>query len=506
MNGIALVNQRSKRFILRLIMLILPLHRKPSRESLPLVTVLLVMANALVFAFFQSSDDQVEEQAAERYLASGVLEHEWDWFLDWADTTSATGIDARSLHQALPEVGERRHADFIRLITIESEPEFQQAVRDEWFVPAESAAYRQWEAARAQLAEDRQESFTRRNMLGYDKVEASTMLTHMFMHGSVMHLIGNMMFLVLLGILLEPALGAFRFLLGYIASGFGAAGVSLVVHWGEGGGMVGASGAIAGLMGLLTLVYGMRRIRFFYWAFVYFDYVRAPALLLLPLWLGWELFALIVYEGSNVAYEAHIGGIVCGAAIGALLVRTNQVNSHWLESATGDERLEGDQTSVRQAQAALDELNAAQAKRLLKPLLSRHGEELQLLNLYLAACQLRSGDPDLHDAARRILELPGDSSAQRQLVADTFKRYLDATGGRMRLRADLALGLSGRFIQWQRFEEARALIDRMARLNRPIPDLPAHCRGLADGLQRSGSNPQLADHYRRLADSLAQST
>ena len=70
-------------------MLILPLHRNPTRESLPVVTVLLVFANALVFALFQSSDDVVEQQAAENYIESKVLENEWAWFHEWADTTAA---------------------------------------------------------------------------------------------------------------------------------------------------------------------------------------------------------------------------------------------------------------------------------------------------------------------------------------------------------------------------------------------------------------------------------
>ena len=61
-------------------MLILPLHRKPTRENLPVVTVLLVLANALVFALFQSSDDVVEQQAAKNYIESKVLENEWAWF------------------------------------------------------------------------------------------------------------------------------------------------------------------------------------------------------------------------------------------------------------------------------------------------------------------------------------------------------------------------------------------------------------------------------------------
>lgn len=486
-------------------MLILPLHRKPTRENLPVVTVMLVLANALVFAFLQSNDNVVEERAAERYVGSGVLELEWSWFREWADTTHSNDVQPEQLDEMLPEVGEHERADFIRMMSIESEPAFAQAVRDEWFVSAESDSYRKWEAARARLEEDREGSYTRRYMLGYDEVRAPTLLTHMFMHGGLMHLIGNMLFLVLLGILLEPALGGLRLLGAYLLAGLGAAGLSLAIHYGDGSGMVGASGAIAGLMGLLAVVYGMRRIRFFYWAFVYFDYVRAPALLLLPVWLGWEVFSFFVNEGNNVAYDAHIGGIVSGALIGVFLVRTSQVHEAWLDSTTSEESLDDDRDNARAAQSAVDRLDAAEAKRLLRPLLARYGGDHELLRLYLAACQLQSDDPDLHDAACRIFELHGDEPEERQLVVDTFNRYLAATRSRFRMRATLALGLAGRFVDWNRLDEARALIDRMARIGKPVPGLPELCRRLAGKLQGAGDNPELVDRYRRLAASLPDS-
>ncbi|MDZ7748084.1 MAG: rhomboid family intramembrane serine protease [Halofilum sp. (in: g-proteobacteria)] len=82
--------------------------------------------------------------------------------------------------------------------------------------------------------------------------------------------------------------------------------------------LVGASGAVAGLMGLCGVLYGRRPIRFFYFIGVYADYVKAPALVLLGLWLGKEVFQFLRYsELSNVAYTAHIGGLLTGAAAGA---------------------------------------------------------------------------------------------------------------------------------------------------------------------------------------------
>lgn len=485
-------------------MLILPLHRKPSRDQLPVLTIILVLVNVLVFALLQSGDEEIERAAAQRYVEREIFAQEWRWFRDWAQSQPDSGARVEALDQRLPDPGQNIDADVLRFMVIEGQPEFSQAVRNEWFAESGTDAYHRWQSARESLAADRETSFTRRHMLSYDGIGASTLFSHMFMHGGLMHLVGNMLFLVLLGILLEPALGALRLGLAYLVGGVVAAGFSLAVHWGEGSGMVGASGAIAGMMGLLALVYGMRRIRFFYWVFVYFDYVRAPALVLLPLWLGWEVFAFVVDEGSNIAYEAHIGGILSGALMGLVFVRTGQVRSDWLEELDAEEALEQDRQAVTAAQSSLDALDAPGAKRRLRPLLARHGHEPELLRLYLAACQLRRDDPDLHDAARRIFELPGDSEAERELVVDAFNRYLGANGGRLRIRAGLAIELAGRFIDWNRLAEARALIDRLLRIDKPVPRLAELCGRLSERLAGGGEEGAPADRYRKLAAALTE--
>ncbi|NBB92785.1 MAG: rhomboid family intramembrane serine protease [Gammaproteobacteria bacterium] len=484
-------------------MLILPLHRKPTRESFPVVTVLLVLANVLVFFALQSGDARQELRAAERYVDSGVLALEWRWFEDWAETVARPEVDPESIDRVAPPVGQDDRADLLRLMAIERHPSFHEAVREGWFAPLDSPAYARWASARDRLEADRELSFTRRHMLGYDEPRPTALLAHMFMHGSVAHLLGNMLFLVVLGLLLEPALGAGRYLPAYLLGGLGAAGVSLGIHWGEVGGMVGASGAIACLMGLMAVVYGTRRIRFFYWFFVYFDYVRAPALVLLPLWLGWEVLAFFIDEGSNVAYDAHIGGIVAGALLGLLLVKTGQVRSAWLDSVEADDRagelLHSDRRAVQSAQSALDALDAASAKKRLRPLLGRHGRDPDLLRLYLAACQLGADDPELHGAAARIFRLSGETEAERQLIEETLQRYLDATSDRPRLQVAQAVDLARRLIAWRRLAPARRLVDLLARARRPVPGLADLAAELVRLMDSEGLPDAETARYRRLS-------
>jgi len=480
--------------------LILPLDRKPTRENFPYVTAALVLANLLVFLLLQGGDRHIEEAAADRYIDSGVLELEWVWFNEWAEFTYGLDVDPEEVDEWLPPAGEAHWGDRLRLMVIDSEPAFHDALEDGLIIDPDSDQLDQWRQARSVLEADREQSFTRRYLLRFDEIAPGGLLMHMFMHGGIGHLVGNMLFLVLLGLLLEPALGGVRYLALYLAAGLGAAGASLAINWGMATGSLGASGAIAGLMGAFAVVYGLRKVRFFYWAFVYFDYVRAPALILLPLWLGWELLAWMIYEGSNIAYEAHAGGIVSGALLGMLAVWAGQVRRDVLDAPEGEDVRE-DRRAIAAAEEALADLEPAKAKRLLRPLLSRHGDEVRLWSLYFTACRLRPDDQELDVIANRILRLPGETGEQRELIIETFRRYRQTRNDRPKIPLRRAVVLAGRLARWGDVDGASFLIDLMSRSRRSIPGLPEAVGALAERLELMGD--QRAERYRELGRSLA---
>ncbi|HPW19013.1 MAG TPA: rhomboid family intramembrane serine protease [Candidatus Aminicenantes bacterium] len=134
-----------------------------------------------------------------------------------------------------------------------------------------------------------------------------TLLTSMFLHGGLFHLLGNMLYLWIFGNNVEDRLGPFRFILFYLGSGVAAALAHILAQPSSRVPMIGASGAIAGVLGAYAVLFPRARVR----TLVFFvGVVRVPAALVLGLWF--LLQVLNVGMGGGVAWFAHIGGFLAG--------------------------------------------------------------------------------------------------------------------------------------------------------------------------------------------------
>lgn len=148
----------------------------------------------------------------------------------------------------------------------------------------------------------------------YGFPEWGTLVTHQFLHGSWLHLLSNMLFLWIFGDNIEDALGHVKFLVFYLVCGVGAAFCHALFNAGSFGPLVGASGAVSGLMGAYILLYPHARVYVLFRIIIPFPF-PLPAVWMLLAWLGTQFFSLIVAGDEPVAWWAHIGGM----AIGALL-------------------------------------------------------------------------------------------------------------------------------------------------------------------------------------------
>jgi membrane associated rhomboid family serine protease len=153
-----------------------------------------------------------------------------------------------------------------------------------------------------------------------------TLVTAMFLHGGVLHLAGNMLYLFIFGAAIEMRFGHERYLYFYLAAGV-AGGLAMVfIDPASDVPVIGASGAIAAVLGAYFVLYPRARILTVLPFFVLIEFVEIPALVYLLLWFGWQLFSGLESRAfhslaGGVAWWAHVGGFLFGIAAAPLLAR-----------------------------------------------------------------------------------------------------------------------------------------------------------------------------------------
>jgi membrane associated rhomboid family serine protease len=144
-----------------------------------------------------------------------------------------------------------------------------------------------------------------------------TVFSSMFLHGSLLHLAGNMLFLWIFGNNIEDSMGRVRFVVFYLLGGLAALALQIVTDPDSTIPTVGASGAIAAVLGGYALLYPRARVITLIFIIIFFTVVELPALLVLGLWFLLQLLPAFSepVEGGGVAYFAHIGGFLFGMLV-----------------------------------------------------------------------------------------------------------------------------------------------------------------------------------------------
>ncbi len=285
------------------------------KKKFPVVTLTLILLNCFIFFGFQLDEDDGYIEAFTFAQTSGLFKIEsllYEEFL-------------ASVGEELPVVDLQDSEQTARLFWhMLDDDKFQYALREQSLLAPGDPGFAHWFELRQVFEADLQQVFSWR--YGYSPARKNYigLFTSMFLHGGFMHLLGNMVFLWFVGALLEIGVGRRAYLLGYLFTGVCASlafGLAYPITTGP---LIGASGAIAGLMGGYGLIYGRAKIKIFYSFGFYFDYARVPGWFLFPFWLGKEILQLYIDKGSNVAYMAHVGGLVSGAIIAGVYLARNE--------------------------------------------------------------------------------------------------------------------------------------------------------------------------------------
>jgi len=252
-------------------MLIIPAESAVNWKRPPWMTLSLILACFLAFAFYQGDDDRIANEALETYLNADLQSLEAPAYEDYLQRKIRLEGQEELVSQleGFNTLQEQNEQVWIAA-TLLFDNEFYQYLLENRELIWTSNQRRAWMAQRSEI----QREYINRlssNQLGLVPAQLSlyTLVTYQFLHGGWGHIIGNLVFLFLLGFTVEKALGAARFLLAYLACGAISGLVFTAFSLGSTVPLVGASGSISGLMGMYVAIYGLQKIRFFYFVGVY---------------------------------------------------------------------------------------------------------------------------------------------------------------------------------------------------------------------------------------------
>jgi membrane associated rhomboid family serine protease len=293
-------------------MLIIPLTGKIHKNNLPVVTISIILINFIIFFIFQAHDNERYEEAYKFYIESGLAKIEATVYSEYLKKNA--GAEQKTVAEAV-NADDQKDIDTL-IAKMQTDEIFQKKLAGNEIITSNQEIFKEWRPIREKF--DHLLSEVVSFQYGYKPAQMRpvTVLTHMFLHGSLSHIIGNMIFLWLVGCMLELGCGRAFYTVLYLLGGICAVSLFTLVYRTSNIPLIGASGAIAALMGAFTVMYGKTRIKVFYSLGFYFNYARISAILLLPIWIGNEIFQLLFGGDSAIAYVAHIGGLIGGGAIG----------------------------------------------------------------------------------------------------------------------------------------------------------------------------------------------
>lgn len=466
----------------------LPLDKKPDWHHPPVVTLILVLANVLLFYTWQSNDERYDREAFEYYIDSGLMQTELKAYL--ADKGQPERLSKRDLehgsHTAMDVFDEMRR-----------DGDFQHRLEQGQVIKPGDLGYTDWRSKHDRFTRLKQRVVSEQFGLNPSNPSAVTLLTNLFLHGNDGHLLGNMVMLLLLGFGVEIILGRWLFLTGYLISGIIAGLTYVLLYSGETITTIGASGAIAGILGMSVMIYGFRKINFFYFLFIYFDYVKARAIWILPLYILSQLIIEFVFD-TNINVAAHLGGFFAGLAyIAVLKLIPNALKSEQVDESQRAEKYRQSISTVQQLIAAM---KIEQAHAELLQLQKSYPNDLTITQLLFSIAKFKPASEEYHALAQKLLNLPGSDKATVKIVYDTFIEYAAKAKPKPKWTPELMISLATRFAANGYLDEAEKLVNHVVSTMR---DFPQNADGLfALAKYFNGKDKQKAQHYRELLTQL----
>lgn len=474
----------------------LPLDRKPDWKNPPFITISLILINCLAYFIWQSNDFDYANEAHNTYFYSFVGSNR-----DKQTTLYEIEVEYyRQYRQAVLkesagqyQIPENNRQLYEEAQNMQLDAHFQALLRNNQIIKPSDEIYSVWRRQRNEYERARNKQVGYRFGSKPDQPTLLTSFTHMFLHANFSHLFFNMLFLFLLGYVVEIILGHWIYLGAYLLAGLGSDLLFITIQSDQAIYGIGASGAISGVLGMYVVLFGLRKIRFFFFLYFYFNYVRAPALLIAPFWLAYELYQQF-FTDSNINNLAHMGGFITGLVI-ALISRhlLKTLNTEYIDEKDNEEKY---LTQYTQAQQLLAEMNIDEARSAFEKLYAENPEDIRVQQQLFNIAKYNPASEEFHEYAHKLFNLPGSDQDTVKILYDTFKDYSAKAQPKARLNANLLMSLGMRFAACGYLAEAEQMILHVVNNAR---DFPQNAQGLAAlAKYYNGKDKNKALHYQQM--------
>ena len=305
-------------------MFILPTLENAKIKRIPWATIFIIVCCCWVFLFVQKDDNRNLENIIIKYGQNGLFDIEAEAFSAYRKKVlndKVAALPDRGNIKELPNKDEESLYDAWLLYygkiwsVLFYDMDFQNGLKNRILISQESPKYDEWLSLRLQFEADMTTVVSLHYAFKTAWPNWITAFTSLFLHGDLYHLLGNMVFLFIVGTVLEAVIGPWIFIFVFLFIGVLESWLTVLLIGPSAIGSIGASGAISGVMGTYSVLLGRTMIPAFVSFGFYFTNMRVPAIALIVFWALKELLYNTIYPASQVNYMAHFSGFVLGGTI-----------------------------------------------------------------------------------------------------------------------------------------------------------------------------------------------
>jgi len=474
-------------------MIILPAEKRFDWKYAPVMLCILVTLDILIFFLYQSSDDDKFQAAFEYYYNTDLLVNEWPAYQRFLATQGEN--EQLADYQALYNSNE---TELIVAAIITNDQFYEYLDKNSELLNFDaytiSDSWENWHRKRLTVnAYIDSISALQAGMIPAE-LSIGSLFSYQFLHGNFMHLLGNMVFLVVCGFAVEAAIGPALFISLYLISGAIGGLLFALLDMQSTQPLVGASASISGVMAMYLGIFRLRKIEFFYWIFVFAGYFRAPAMLILPLYIGNELLDYFLNSDSNVAFLAHAGGFLSG---GVLIIALYKLKPDIFNDDYIGENQDSD--PEREARARIfqlvDTMHFAKAIDEIARFSAQYHKDFDLMVLSYMLSQA-TRHPKCQSVLQKLLSLKPHDKQQLNQLATIFEQQ---TASLVSIKPEQAFKLALNFSVPEHYPLAENIFRHFYEQNQHDPALAILARKLALTFERLNI-PGKRSYYEGIAD------